>query len=253
MLVILDLDDTLVVEDAAHDAAIAETLAAAGSACGCDLGAAAAIVRPMARRLWADAPLTAAERAFTFRATDGLWAPYSGRDRAGLKRFAHGYRLEVWRSALREIDAAVADEPDVQAALARGFAERRPTADRAVPGAPEALHELAERSPVAVLTNGPTELQRGKLARTGLLEPVDTLFTSEDLGEGKPTPAVYEQVLRTMGARPSAAVMVGDDFENDVEGPAAASIKGLHLVLDEPASAWPAILAEVLAFTDRRC
>jgi putative hydrolase of the HAD superfamily len=68
------------------------------------------------------------------------------------------------------------------------------------------------------------------LAPLGLLDLVDGVVTSADLGAAKPHPALFRRALELAGAGPDEAVHVGDSLENDVQGARAAGIRPLLLV-----------------------
>jgi putative hydrolase of the HAD superfamily len=67
------------------------------------------------------------------------------------------------------------------------------------------------------------------LAPLGLLELVDGVATSADVGAVKPDPAVFRRALELAGVPASQAVHVGDSLENDVAGARAAGIRPLLL------------------------
>lgn len=67
------------------------------------------------------------------------------------------------------------------------------------------------------------------LEPAGVLELVDGVVSSAELGEAKPAPAVFLRALELAGAAPGEAVHVGDSPENDVEGARAAGIRPLLL------------------------
>jgi putative hydrolase of the HAD superfamily len=90
-----------------------------------------------------------------------------------------------------------------------------------MPHADEALRAVRERLPVYVASN--TDLSDGHLVlaaleRVGLAPLVDSVFASLDLGVAKPDEAFFDAVLDTLGLLPNQAVMVGDRYDNDVEG-----------------------------------
>lgn len=70
------------------------------------------------------------------------------------------------------------------------------------------------------------------LGPSGLLELVDGVVTSADVGAAKPAAAVFERALELAGAAPGSAVHVGDSLENDVQGARSAGIRPLLLVRD---------------------
>jgi putative hydrolase of the HAD superfamily len=65
------------------------------------------------------------------------------------------------------------------------------------------------------------------LGPPGLLELVDAVVTSADVGAAKPDPAVFRRALELAGAQPEEAVHVGDSVDNDVEGARAAGLRAV--------------------------
>ena len=60
------------------------------------------------------------------------------------------------------------------------------------------------------------------LGPAGLLELVDAVVTSAEVGVAKPDPLVFRRALAVAGVGPEAAVHVGDSPDNDVAGARAA-------------------------------
>jgi len=79
-------------------------------------------------------------------------------------------------------------------------------------------HVRAAGIRVGLLTNGPSELQRRKLAVTGIEVELDAVGISEELGAHKPAAAAFEAVLELLGCSADEAAMVGDSLANDVAG-----------------------------------
>jgi putative hydrolase of the HAD superfamily len=65
------------------------------------------------------------------------------------------------------------------------------------------------------------------LEQFGVAEHLDAVTTSEEVGRTKPDPAMFETALDKAGVEPARALMVGDRYENDMEG---ASRAGIHSV-----------------------
>ena len=86
------------------------------------------------------------------------------------------------------------------------------------PGAADLVRRAVSIGPVALVTNGPPDIQRLKLEQTGLAGHFSAVVISGELGRGKPDPAVFLSAVDALGAESSAAVMVGDSWERDVEG-----------------------------------
>jgi putative hydrolase of the HAD superfamily len=70
------------------------------------------------------------------------------------------------------------------------------------------------------------------LRGAGLLEHVDAVVTSAEIGVAKPGRAIFEHALELAGARPDEAVHVGDSLENDVAGARAAGIRPVLVARD---------------------
>ena len=105
---------------------------------------------------------------------------------------------------------------------------------------------------LAVVTNThQPDLVPGHLAAMGLLDAMDTVVTSVEVGWRKPHPAIYAATVERLGIAPGAAIFVGDTYAADFAGPekfgmtaylidpaGAADVpadRRLHSVLDLPA------------------
>jgi putative hydrolase of the HAD superfamily len=87
------------------------------------------------------------------------------------------------------------------------------------PGAHDALRALRGAGlRLAVLTNGPSDLQREKLDRLGLVPLVDAVAISAEVGAAKPEPGAYAAVVEMLRLAPSELAMVGDNWSWDVAG-----------------------------------
>lgn len=71
---------------------------------------------------------------------------------------------------------------------------------------------------IAVLTDYETEHQITKLEKLGLLDYVDVVVTSEEVGKEKPSKQMFLSVLNKMSLSAESAIMVGDNFEKDIVG-----------------------------------
>lgn len=84
---------------------------------------------------------------------------------------------------------------------------------------------------LAVISNLATPYKR-VLSDTGIQHYFDVCVFSCDEGVRKPNPAIYKVALERLGISPNEAIMIGDSFVSDVEGPKRVGIKGLHLSRD---------------------
>jgi putative hydrolase of the HAD superfamily len=220
--VLFDLDETLVLDEPAAVAAFEATARAAAD--HVDAARLAVGARARARELWRAAPNHPYCRRIGMSSWEGLWCRFEGEgdDLRALRRWAPEYRREAWRRALADQgvdDVALAEE------LGERFGIERRARHEVFADVPAAL--AAAGVPLALVTNGASCLQREKLAGSGLADRFDAVVVSGDLGIGKPDASVFRHALALLGVPAGAAVMVGDNLGNDVDGARAA---GLHAV-----------------------
>jgi putative hydrolase of the HAD superfamily len=88
-----------------------------------------------------------------------------------------------------------------------------------------ALRELRQRGLALVIASNWDCSLPNWLEPTGILDLVDGVVTSAEVGAPKPSTRVFERALAIAHAAPAEAVHVGDRLDNDVEGAAAAGIR----------------------------
>ena len=121
-----------------------------------------------------------------------------------------------------------------------GFLDEYEKSYRAYPDARGAIAAAGQAGlAVAVLTNGSTVQQLGKLARMDLAG-IGPVYTPEELGVAKPDPAAFAGACARWGLRPEQVLSVGDKHDFDVLAARAAGLRAVHLdrsgagPLDEP-------------------
>ncbi|MEN3278862.1 MAG: putative hydrolase of the superfamily [Solirubrobacteraceae bacterium] len=98
---------------------------------------------------------------------------------------------------------------------------------RFVEDAVELLRELRARGVrTALLTNGPSWMQRRKVDLLGLEDELDAIGISEELGAAKPDPAAFAATLELIDTPAAETVMVGDHLDWDVRGALDAGMRG---------------------------
>lgn len=197
-LVVFDLDDTLLDHRAAERDALA------------DLHGRHAEIRQHALK---------DVHATYHRCNAPLWADFA----AGTLS-ADDLKRRRWTDTLAALECR-----DLEAdAASRDYLERYAAHWRWAEGARDAYLEVAATFPVALLTNGFSAQQRGKLARFPDLEAAAcAVVISDEVGVMKPDPAVFGHVLEAarltgVEASPAEVLYVGDSFRSDVEGGLAA-------------------------------
>ena len=85
--------------------------------------------------------------------------------------------------------------------------------------------ELYKSNALYIITNGIASVQRGRLARSGLLPYMSGLFISEEIGFAKPHRYFFDAVMAQLGDVPRGKILiVGDSLSADVAGGYAAGI-----------------------------
>lgn len=93
------------------------------------------------------------------------------------------------------------------------------------------LREIRGRGlPIALLTNGPSELQRRKVELTGLAPELDAIAISEEIGVAKPHRDAFATAARMIGLEPGEVAMVGDSPVYDIGGALDAGLPAAVLV-----------------------
>ncbi|MDE2860983.1 MAG: HAD family hydrolase [Chloroflexota bacterium] len=91
-----------------------------------------------------------------------------------------------------------------------------------------ALRSLKSRGTIlGLLTNNRGDVNALCLDM-GLFPLLDFAVSSEDVGAGKPDPAIFLEALRRAGTEPRETIHVGDQYDTDVKG---AREVGIHPVL----------------------
>jgi putative hydrolase of the HAD superfamily len=123
-------------------------------------------------------------------------------------------------SALRAL--GVEPEPGFVAALIESHEaverrEIRPFADTL-----ETLDVLAERFPLGLITNGPSAMQRGKLASLEMTHRFRVIIVDSEFGHPKPDVRIFAHAADVAGFAPEELLFVGNSPEADIAGAGAA-------------------------------
>lgn len=103
--------------------------------------------------------------------------------------------------------------------LNRAYTEHLATHADVIPGAEEALQELAEVATMIAVSNGTESVERGRLKLSGFEKYFDDIFVSEAVGVSKPNPKIFQMAMRKLGIEHSDKVLVvGDSLSADIQG-----------------------------------
>ena len=92
----------------------------------------------------------------------------------------------------------------------------------------DALHALKRRSIVLGLITNIRGDANSLCREQGLFPTMDLAVGSQEVGAGKPDPAIFMEALRRAGTEPRETMHVGDQYDTDVKGARAV---GIHPVL----------------------
>ena len=85
---------------------------------------------------------------------------------------------------------------------------------------------------LGLLTNGPAEMQRGKVRRFDLAHHFDVVVIEGEFGKGKPHREVFEHALASVGVAANEAWHVGDNLYADIGGAQSAGLQATWIHRD---------------------
>jgi putative hydrolase of the HAD superfamily len=230
--VLFDLDDTLVIEKASAEEALLAACSIAHEKYGINPEKLSETVQQKARELSEDCPARAYCVSIGLGTREGLWARFEG-DNPNLKilrNWAPAFRRRAWTEALAEFgtkDNHLAEQ------LSETFQTERRSRNIAYPDAEPVLKKLQERYKLAIVSNGPTDLQMEKLEGSGLAGYFDAVVIAGQIGIAKPDTRIFEAVLEKLELKAEQAIMVGNRLATDIGGAQQAGIKAIRLNRDK--------------------
>jgi putative hydrolase of the HAD superfamily len=100
---------------------------------------------------------------------------------------------------------------------------------RLVPGATEFL-ERTESMPRVIVSNGERSQVHRKLVALGIQGHFVAVVTPEDAKVPKPDPRIFLQAVEFLGLKPHHCLMIGDDFEADIEPAQRLGMSTFHVI-----------------------
>lgn len=230
--VIFDLDDTLVIEKASAEAALLAACSIAHKKYVISREELSETVQQKARELSETCPARHYCVSIGLGPREGLWARFEG-DEPNLKilrQWAPAFRRQAWSQALAEFGIK---DNSLSEQLSAKFQTERRSRNIAYPDAEPALRQVKGRYKLAIVSNGPTDLQLWKLEDSGLEVYFDVVVIAGQVGIAKPDTRIFEAVLEKLGLKAKQAVMVGNKLATDIGGAQQAGIKAVWLNRDK--------------------
>jgi HAD superfamily hydrolase (TIGR01549 family) len=135
--------------------------------------------------------------------------------------------LEAWR---RTLLACGCDDEFVTQLAWQTFRQFEREAQRLFDDVPELFNTVrSTRLLIALVTNGASDTQRGKLRALGIEDWFDVVVISGEIGTMKPDPAIFNVALDKLAVERENLWHVGDSLPIDVAGANAASVTSVWL------------------------
>lgn len=116
------------------------------------------------------------------------------------------------------------------------YMSRAPLGKALMPGCLEALTLLKPKFQLGIITNGFTAIQNIKLDSGSLRSYFDHLLISEELNLSKPDVRIFRHAETISKARPENCLMIGDNYESDIEGAIKAGWEAVHIIREKDVS-----------------
>lgn len=225
---VFDMDDTLVVEKASAEAAFLTTCELARARYGIEPTDLHATLRETCRGIWHASPVRAYCVEIGISSWEALWARFEGADESLriLREWSPTYRHNSWCEALGRHGI---DDVDLAHELAEAFPIHRRELHIVYDDVRPALEHFKRTFRLGLLTNGAPDLQREKMAGSGIAEYFDEIVVSGEVGFGKPNPRIYETMLSRLAVTADEALMVGNSLGSDVQGAQSVGMKAVWL------------------------
>lgn len=145
-------------------------------------------------------------------------------------------RLRTERFALALAEFNIHDEA-LANNMAEQYVERSPLKTALFPHTSETLTYLTKRYTLHIITNGFEEVQHIKLRQSGLEPYFKTVTTSERAGCKKPDAQIFQHAMAVAGAHTFNSLMIGDDWEVDIQGALNVGMKTVYFAPDSSETA----------------
>ena len=102
--------------------------------------------------------------------------------------------------------------------LAIVYIDNLPNYNMLFEGTIDVLDYLSPKYEMHIITNGFEEVQTKKMENSGIIKYFNKIITSESVGVKKPNPRIFDYALQSANARAEQSIMIGDNYEADVQG-----------------------------------
>lgn len=151
---------------------------------------------------------------------DRLWEYYRQRR---IKKYQ--LRHERFRMLLRDYDIL---DRKLVGEISRYYMNTSPARTSLLPHTIEILEYLEPDYGLYVVSNGFYDVQLTKMKNSGISRYFRKLFTSDRVGSAKPDPQFFNHAVKSVNAKKTESLVVGDDAETDIRGAQNARIDQVY-------------------------
>jgi putative hydrolase of the HAD superfamily len=124
--------------------------------------------------------------------------------------------LEITKAALADIGMT---SPHDLEQLSKEGAQRYAADIEFIESAEQLLEFLGQKNlPIALITNGPADMQRAALQRVDIEHYFKTILISGELNIRKPDARIFQLACERLQVQPENCLMIGDNLSADIEG-----------------------------------
>jgi putative hydrolase of the HAD superfamily len=124
--------------------------------------------------------------------------------------------LEIAKRSLQDLNIP---EPENLEQLCKQFSQNYAKDIERLEGATHLLDFLKSKTiPLAIITNGPTDMQLAAIHKAALQDYFKTILVSGELGVRKPDPNIFRTACERLEVLPEHCLMVGDNLNADIAG-----------------------------------
>ncbi|MGH3781392.1 MAG: HAD family hydrolase [Pseudonocardiaceae bacterium] len=159
-------------------------------------------------------------------------------------RAMQGMSTAEWSAYLTDVVGVPVEPEQVAATVIDRMAAQYEIRLPLLPGAVEVVQRLGRRWPLGLASSSPRRLIDTVLESDGLAQRLQVSVSTEEVGAGKPSPAVYQTVAQRLGVHPRQAIAI----EDSTNGLRSAATAGLGVLAVPNAAFRPS--ADALALAD---
>ncbi|OLS13172.1 MAG: metallopeptidase YsaA [Promethearchaeota archaeon CR_4] len=220
--VLLDLDDTLLVEEKSAETSFLEVALAVSDQWKIDPREFVPVIRECARSLWYSLPTFPYAKQMGIASWEALWADFSeiNEDQKRLRGLKEYYQNTAWDNAMKHFNI---NDFRFAKDLAQKFRKIRRNKHVLFSDTIPFLTRILPYK-LALVTNGSPDVQRIKLEKSGLAKYFSTITISAEIGYAKPTREIFEITLSQLKMRSDEVIMIGNSLKSDVRGAKVSNI-----------------------------